>query len=200
MARNLKPKWKQSRREGYSLFDSDKWQKRPSMPGSSMGGQRRRRSSNYALQFREKQKVKRMYGMLERQFRRFFEVAAKKRENTGTAFLQLLEMRLDNVVYRLGIAKTRAAARQLVTHGHVAVNGNRLDIPSHIVQIGDSITVKDKIVKSTHTKVLLEDIKERVTPKWLKKGKMSGEVVALPARDMIDPGINERLIVELYSK
>lgn len=198
MARDLSPKWKRSRREKYSLFGDDKWKKRPTLPGQHPVS--RSRQSSYAVRFREKQKVKRMYGLLERQFRRVFSLASKAKGNTGLKLLQLLEMRLDNVVHNLGLAPTRNAARQLVNHGHVTVNGEKVDIPSYTVSVGDEIYLKDQTKKREFTKILAEDAKKVQTPKWLRKLPNGGKVVAEPSREMIDPGITEQLIVEYYSR
>jgi small subunit ribosomal protein S4 len=198
MARDLSPKWKRSRREKYSLFDDDKWKKRPTLPGEHPVSSSR--PSSYAIRFREKQKVKRIYGLLEKQFRRFFEMADKSRENTGVKLLQLLEMRLDNVVYRLGLTPTRTAARQLVNHGHITVNGNKIDISSYIVKVGDEILVKATSGKKEFIKIFEEQSKKMKTPSWLQKLKQGGKVVSEPKREMIDKGINEQLIVEFYSR
>lgn len=199
MARYTGPKWKLSRRENVSLFDDDKWKKRVGSPG--IHWVQRGRQSEYAEQFREKQKVKRMYGMLEKQFRRFFEMAGKAEGNTGLRLLQLLELRLDNVVYRLGLAKTRSAARQLVNHGHITVNGNKVDIPSYIVSMGDEISVSTKSQKKDFVKNNAEELKSAKQPKWVdKNGKFAGKVTREPLRDDMDQSIREQLIVELYSK
>lgn len=199
MARYTGPKWKLSRRENVSLFDDDKWKKRVGSPG--IHWTQRGRQSEYAEQFREKQKVKRMYGMLERQFRRFFKMAGQAEGNTGLRLLQLLELRLDNVVYRLGMAKTRSAARQLVNHGHVTVNGNKVDIPSYIVSIGDEISIKTSTQKKDFVKNNAEELKSVKVPRWLdKNGNFAGKINREPIRDDMDQSIREQLIVELYSK
>jgi small subunit ribosomal protein S4 len=198
MARDLSPKWKRSRREKYSLFDDDKWKKRPTLPGEHPVSTSR--PSSYAIRFREKQKVKRIYGLLEKQFRRFFEMAEKSHENAGVKLLQLLEMRLDNVVYRLGIAPTRSSARQLVNHGHIAVNGDKIDIPSYIVKVGDEVSLKTSSAKKEFVKILKEEAKSVKTPSWLRNLQSGGKVVAEPKREMIDKGINEQLIIEFYSR
>ena len=198
MARDLSPKWKRCRREKYSLFDNDKWKRRPTLPG--MHPVSRRRPSEYALRFREKQKVKRIYGLLERQFRRFFKKASQHKGNTGVRLLQLLELRLDNVVYRLGLAPTRSAARQYVNHGHITVNGEKVDIPSYIVTVGDEVYFSKRARKKDFAKVLIQEAKSTSVPNWLQKLSGGGKVKAEPAREAIDPGINERYIVELYSR
>jgi small subunit ribosomal protein S4 len=198
MARDLKPKWKKCRRERYSLYDNDKWKKRSTMPGEH--GVTFGRLSSYGLRFREKQKVKRIYGMLERQFSKFFRLAEKSKEDSGKRFLKLLEMRLDNVVYRLGLAPTRSSARQIVTHGHIKVNDKKVNIPSYIVKIGDEIRLKESITKKDFVKINLEYSKRIKTPRWLSRLQNGGKVIMEPAREMIDRGINEQLIVEFYSR
>jgi small subunit ribosomal protein S4 len=163
----------------------------------------RRKVSDYGRQLREKQKVRRIYGVYERQFRRYFRQAVQAKGMTGTALLQLLERRLDNVVYRMGLASSRAQARQLVTHGHIMVNGHKVDIASYSVRPGDVITVKERSRKSPYFKDLAEDFGRKQTPpKWLSVNtdEMSATVVALPEREDIDITINEQLIVEYYSR
>jgi small subunit ribosomal protein S4 len=163
----------------------------------------RRKVSDYGRQLREKQKVRRIYGVYERQFRRYFRQAVQAKGMTGTALLQLLERRLDNVVYRMGLASSRAQARQLVTHGHIMVNGHKVDIASYSVRPGDEITVKERSRKSPYFKDLAEDFgKKQTPPKWLNVNTddMSATVVALPEREDIDITINEQLIVEFYSR
>ena len=158
------------------------------------------KQSEYGLQLSEKQKLRRMYGLLEKQFRLTFDRAARKSGVTGENFLQLLERRLDNVVYRMGMASSRAASRQLVNHGHICVNGKRVTIPSYLVKVNDVITVKENKTK----KAPFQAVKETrvVAPKWLEFSpeKLTGKVIALPVRDDIDLNIEEHLIVELYSK
>jgi small subunit ribosomal protein S4 len=198
MARDLSPKWKRARRERYSLYDNDKWKKRPTLPGEHPSSTSR--PSSYAVRFREKQKVKRIYGLLEKQFKRFFDIASKGKGNTGIRFLQLLEMRLDNVVYRLGLAPTRNAARQLVNHGHITVNNKKVTIPSYIVSVDDEIYLKKKTQKREFSKIFADATKKNKIPGWLSKLASGGKVKMEPAREMIDPGINEQLIVEYYSR
>jgi len=163
----------------------------------------RRKVSDYGRQLREKQKVRRIYGVYERQFRRYFRQAVQAKGMTGSALLQLLERRLDNVVFRMGLASSRAQARQLVTHGHIMVNGHKVDIASYSVRPGDVITVKERSRKSPYFKELAEDFGKRQSPpKWLSLNpdEMSATVVALPEREDIDSTINEQLIVEYYSR
>mgnify|MGYP000787959213 CR=1 FL=1 len=167
------------------------------------GGQMRKKKGEYALQLAEKQKVKFVYGILERQFRSYYEKATRMPGKAGENLLILVERRLDNVVYRLGFAMTRREARQLVTHGHFTVNGQRVDIPSFLVKVGDVIEVREKSRSSVKFKRLLgEDAIQVNVPKWLDHAKntLQGKVVAMPARDDIDFPVEEHLIVELYSK
>jgi len=165
-------------------------------------GQGRVKLSDYGIQLREKQKVKRIYGVLERQFRRYFETANKSKGVTGEILLQQLERRLDNVLLRSGIANSTADARQVVAHGHVKVNGRRVDIASFQVKVGDSIKIDAKEGISKHIKANLELTKDRGTPKWLSvdTNGMEIKIIKLPARDDIGFPVQEQLIVELYSK
>ena len=167
------------------------------------GGQMRKKKSEYALQLTEKQKVKFVYGILEKQFRSYYEKASRMPGKTGENLLILVERRLDNVVYRLGFAMTRREARQLTTHGHFTVNGQRVDIPSYLVKPGDVIEVREKSRSSVKFKRLTgEDAPVVNVPKWLDRDKntLQGKVVAMPQRDDIDFPVEEHLIVELYSK
>ncbi len=195
------------RREGMKLYlkgdrcytDKCAITKRAYVPGQHGGG--RRKLSDYAIQLREKQKAKRFYGVLESQFRKYFEIADKQAGITGDNLLRLLESRLDNVVYRLGFASSRAEARQLVTHGHFRVNGKKVDIPSYLVSVGDIIAVKGKSKSSDKFRGLVENFKGNI-PEWLTVDieKLEGTVVSLPSREDIDLPIAENLIVELYSR
>ena len=208
MARYLGPKLKLSRREGIDLnlksarrsFES-KVKDAGSKPGQH-GKISGARTSDYGAQMRETQKAKRLYGVLERQFRRYFAEAERITGNTGENLLSLVERRLDNVVYRLGYASTRREARQLVNHGHYTVNGKRVNIPSYTVNVGDVIAVCENSCSATRFKKMKEDDAFIAAPKWLERDKntLSGKVIALPARDDIDFEIAENLIVELYSK
>ena len=169
----------------------------------NQAGNMRKKKSEYALQLTEKQKVKFVYGILEKQFRMYYEKAVRMQGKTGENLLVLCERRLDNVVYRLGFAKTRREARQLATHGHFTVNGQRVDIPSFLVKTGDVIEVREKSRASVKFKGLLGEDAPMVTlPKWLTRDKntLQGTVVALPSREDIDFPVEEHLIVELYSK
>ena len=194
------------RREGAKLFlKGDRclskkcaMERRPSIPGQHPNT--RKKPSEYQTQLREKQKVKRAYGLLEKQFYAYYVEAERLRGKTGENMLSLLERRLDNVVYRMGMASSRAAARQLVNHGHICVNGRRVNIPSYSVKANDQISVKENKAKKEPFKAVRET--RVVVPKWLEFSpeKLTGKVVALPARDDIDLNIEEHLIVELYSK
>ena len=166
------------------------------------GGQMRKKKSEYALQLTEKQKVKFVYGILEKQFRSYYEKASRAEGNTGEVLLSMLERRLDNVVYRLGYASTRREARQLVNHGHFTVNGKRVNIPSFLVKVGDLVAVCEASVSKPRFKKMKEDDAFVAAPKWLDRDKntLQGKVVAIPTKEDIDFEIAEHLIVELYSK
>ena len=162
----------------------------------------RRKQSEYGLQLNEKQKVKFIYGVLEKQFRKYYVMATKRQGITGEMLLQILESRLDNVVYRLGLANTRREARQIVNHGHITVNGQKVDIPSYLVKAGDVVAVREKSKNSVRIKEIVETNANRVIPKWLSmdKNTLTGKVIALAERDDIDYEVEEQRIVELYSK
>ena len=208
MARYTDSVCRMCRREGTKLFlKGEKCfstkcavQNRPTPPGQH-GQARQRKASEYGLQLREKQKAKRAYGVLENQFHRYFEEADRMKGITGENLLQLLELRLDNVVYRLGLAKTRRMARQVVGHGHIRVNGQKVDIPSYSVKVGDVITLRQRSAEMEMFKVLREGT-TAVTPKWLTfdAPNLTGTVNALPAREDIDLAIAENMIVEFYSR
>lgn len=206
MARDTHSIVKMSRREGYALHPKahKALVKRPSLPGQQgQGGMRRVRNSQYALQLREKQKVKRLYGLLERQFSNLMKEASRKQGQSGEVLLRLLEQRADNVVYRAGFAVSRRAARQLVTHGHFMLNGKRVDIPSIRLREGDVLTIREHSKQTDYFKKL-DDVSPApsATPAWLKvdRKKVSVEVTSLPSRDDAEPDINEQLIVEYYSR
>jgi small subunit ribosomal protein S4 len=172
------------------------------MPPGQHGKLRKAKIVGYGLQLREKQKVKRIYGVLENQFRRYFEMADRTRGITGETLLQLLERRLDNVLYRLGLATSRAQARQLARHGHFTVNGRKVDIPSYSVKPGDVIGVRAGSAENPAIQHALEEVKGRGVPEWLSfdSGTMSGRIASLPTREQINLPVQEQLIVELYSK
>lgn len=162
----------------------------------------RRKKSEYGMQLSEKQKVKFIYGILEKQFHLYYVMAAKRLGVTGEMLLQILESRLDNVVYRMGFAKTRSAARQLVNHAHITVNGKKVNIPSYLVKVGDVVTFKEKSLKNDSIKAVAEKNASRTIPAWLEVNKdaLSGKVVTMPARSDIDYPVKEQLIVEFYSR
>ena len=203
MAKNMQPIVKRCRTLGISpaVMGYTGNSKRES--NRNPGPQRRSKKSEYALQLTEKQKVKFIYGVLEKQFHSYYEKASRMKGNTGDELMTLLERRLDNVVFRLGLAGTRREARQLVNHGHYTVNGKRVNIPSYLVKEGDVIAVCDNSRSTARFKKLVEDDKFVAAPKWLEKDKnapLEGKVVAMPARDDIDFDVSVNLIVELYSK
>jgi len=178
-------------------------EKRNYAPGQhGKGGRIKKKLEGYGLQLREKQKVKRLYGMQEEQFALTFKRAAQEKGVVGETLLQKLERRLDNVVYRLGVGSSRAQARQVVCHGHVRLNGKRIDIPSYQVEVGDVVTLAPRAAKNVLVAAALEAVKGRGVPKWLEldAAALSGRVLSLPARDDINFPIQEQLIVELYSK
>ena len=208
MARNTDAVCRQCRREGLKLFlKGDRCYsakcgvtRRSYAPGQH--GQGRKKASEYGLQFRTKQRAKRFYGVLEKQFSHYFEMAEAKQGITGENLLRLLESRFDNVVYRLGWGASRAEARQLVVHGHFTINGNKVDIPSYLVKAGDVISIKEKSRASEKFKAILDGNAGRPVPKWLDKNDktIEGKVVSLPTRQEIDFVGEEHLIVEYYSK
>ena len=203
MARYTGPKTKISRRFGVPIFGPSKAMERKNYgPGIHGPKGSRRKQSEYAVALAEKQKLRYQYGLLERQFRRYFKTALTRRGITGVILLQLLETRLDNVVFRLGFANSRSAARQMVSHGHVAVNGRKVDISSFNTKAGDVITVKDKAGSRRLAAQYVELTQIVPIPEWLTvdKENFSGTVTRIPTRDEIQPIVNEQLIVELYSR
>ncbi len=207
MARYIGPKAKLSRREGTDLFlksarrsleSKCKLDSKPGQHGRTSGA----RTSDYGSQLREKQKVKRMYGVLERQFRRYFAEADRRKGNTGETLLQLLESRLDNVVYRLGFASTRAEARQLVSHKAIVVNAGVVNIPSYQVKVGDVVSVREKAKKQVRIAEALSLAEQSGFPMWISVDakKMEGSLKTLPDRSDFNQEVNESLIVELYSR
>jgi small subunit ribosomal protein S4 len=209
MARYIGPVCRLCRREGMKLFlkgercytEKCAIEKRNLPPGQH-GKLRKAKLVGYGLQLREKQKVKRIYGVLENQFRRYFEVADRTRGITGETLLQLLERRMDNVIYRLGLSTSRAQARQLVRHGHFQVNGRKVDIPSYQLKAGDVITVRGTSAQAPAIVHAMEEVKGRGIPEWLTfdPAAMTGRVQSLPTRAQINLPVQEQLIVELYSK
>ena len=206
MARSIGPKCKLARREGTDLFlksarrSLDSKCKLDSVPGQH--GNRRTRLSDYGLQLREKQKIRRIYGVLERQFRRYFEEASRRKGSTGELLLQLLESRLDNVVYRMGFGSTRAEARQLVAHKAITVNGQVVNIPSFSVRAGDVVAIREKAKKQTRIQEALNLATQIGLPSWVSvdANKMEGTYKNVPDRVELYSDINEQLVVEFYSK
>ena len=199
MAKNMQPIAKRCKALGISPAEMGYAKK---TTNRNPGGQMRKKKSEYGLQLAEKQKVKFIYGVLEKQFRAYYEKAERKQGVTGEILLQELERRLDNVAYRMGFANTRREARQLVNHAHFTVNGKRVNIPSFQVKPGDVVAVCEKSRTTTKFKSLLEENGKKACPKWIEKANdaFEGKVVAMPARDDIDYEVAEHLIVELYSK
>jgi small subunit ribosomal protein S4 len=203
MARHTGPKDKISRRFGVPLFGTTKTLETKNYPPGMHGPKGgRRKASDYAIALAEKQKLRYQYGILERQFRRYFGIAQKKRGVTGELLLQMLETRLDNVVFRLGFANSRSAARQFVGHGHVIVNGRKVDVPSYGVKAGDVVSVKDNARSRSLAARSIELMQITPVPDWLvlEKDNFKGTVSRIPTRDEIAPIVNEQLIVELYSR
>lgn len=212
MSKYIGPVCRLCRREGEKLFLKGSrcltpkcaFERRPYAPGQhgKDAQMKRSRTSDYATQLREKQKARRVYGLLEAQFRRCYERAIRSRGLTGEIMLQLLERRLDNVVYRLGFAENRAQARVLVTHGHFNVNGRRTDIPSMTLKLGDVVQVREGSRQRTYFKSLPDFAETRTAPVWLSRdvAGLSGKMVQLPSRQDIDANLNEQLIVEYYSR
>lgn len=208
MARYTDASCRLCRREGEKLFlkgsrcytDKCAISRRAYAPGQH--GQARKKQSEYGLQLREKQKAKRFYGILEKQFSSYYDKASRKKGITGENLLFILESRLDNIVYRLGLATSRAEARQFVTHGHFQINGKRVNIPSYLVKVGDVISLAQKSKESARFDQVLDVTNGRVVPSWLEfnADNFTGKVVALPTREEVDAPVQEHLIVELYSK
>jgi small subunit ribosomal protein S4 len=211
MARYRGPACKLCRREGEKLFLKGQrcftakcaFEKRSYPPG--MHGRRgrfRRKTTDFGTQLREKQKARRMYGVMERQFRRYFKDAERRKGVTGANLLQILESRLDNIVYRLGFAGSRAQARQLVRHGHFAINGKKTDIPSYLVKPGDEIAVRGKSKQNAYFETVAQEMEHRFVQEWLSVdiSTLSGRVLSLPSREEIEAPLNEQVITEYYSR
>jgi small subunit ribosomal protein S4 len=201
MSRYTGPSWKVSRRLGFSILENGKeLAKRPYAPGQH-GNDRRKKPSEYGEQLTEKQKLRNMYGVSERQFQRLFRIAkADKKVVTGLAFMRILESRLDNLCYRFGFARTRRQARQLVNHGHVLVNGKKVDIPSYLVKVGDVVTLTDKARKFALVADAQKNLVTMVPYVSLDKEKLEGKYVRLPERNELTPEIDEAKIVEFYNR
>lgn len=210
MAKNIRPSCRMCRREGIKLFlkgakcptDKCPVAKRSFPPGQHGQTTMRKKVSNYGVQLREKQKVKRMYGVLERQFKHYFKIAERSKGVTGLVLLQLLERRLDNVLFRINLAGSRAAARQIVFHGFARVNGRRVDIPSYTVKPGDVISLAVKDPAAKRLAETREALKDRAVPKWLQADpkELKATITNLPTKEDVGFPIQEQLIVELYSK
>lgn len=199
MARYTGPKDRLSRREGIDLFNKGAKLTRLNVPPGIHGPKGFRNKSQYGRQLREKQKVKRIYGLMEKQFKNYVLKALRSKGNTGEALLALFERRLDNVIYRLGFTPTRSAARQLVSHGQVSVNAKKVNIPSYQVKIGDTIVLSSKVQKIPYVKKLLEGDNEKI-PSWLKRKAAAGNIASLPKREDVTEPISEQDIVEFYSR
>ena len=200
MARYTGPAYKKSRRLGFSTLENGKeLAKRPYAPGQH-GQDRRKKLSEYGIQMQEKQKVRILYGLNEKQFRRTFEKASKMKGIAGENLLVLLESRLDNIVYRLGMARTRRSARQIVNHGHILVNGKKVDIPSYTTKVGDIISVKEN--SKNHPSIIDSLEQNRTVPAFLEMDKknLTGKYLRTPERSELNPEVNEQLIVEFYNR
>ncbi len=200
MARYTGPKRKLSRREGVALFAKDAayMERKGAVVPGAHGVRRTRRVSEYGIQLREKQKAKRTFGILERQFNKYYQMASKRRGNTGIAMMELLESRLDNVVYRLGFSPSRAGARQLVSHGHVVVDNKKVNIPSYQVKPNSTVAILTKMSDNIQVKKSLDS--SETLPEWLERKATVGKVLRLPNRDEMEQNVNEQLIVEWYSR
>lgn len=200
MARYTGPKRRLSRREGVALFAKDTAyiERKGAVPPGQRGTRRPRKLSEYGLQLREKQKAKRIYGILEKQFSRYYQAASKSKGNRGEKMIELLETRLDNVVYRLGFAGSRAGARQFVSHGHILVNGQKVTFPSFEVKPGSTIALLGKMLDNSQVRKSLDA--QQTLPGWLERQATVGKVLRLPSRDEAEQGISEQLIVEYYSR
>ena len=201
MSRYTGSTWKVSRRLGYSISETGKeLQNRKYAPGQH--GQRRAKLSEYGMQLQEKQKVRFTYGVSEKQFKKLFDFASKMKGKQGDNFLVLLETRLDNVVYRMGLGTSRAEARQIVRHGHILVNGKKVNIPSYLINKNDTVTLAEASVNSEKIKAIMEQTAGRVVPAWIEFNaeQKKATIVELPKREEVDLTVQEHLIVELYSK
>lgn len=200
MARYTGPKRRLSRREGIALFAKDNKviERKGAVAPGPKGSRLRRRLSEYGVQLREKQKCKRMFGLTEKQFAKLYREAASKGSGAGERFLQMLESRLDNVVYRLGLASSRQEARQMVTHGHVSVDGKKVSVPSLNVKINSVVAISANFVDNTQVQKNLSQ--DQTLPEWLERKATVGKVLRVPTRDEMEQSVNERLIVEFYSR
>ena len=199
MARYTGPKDRLSRREGFDLFGKGAKLTRLTVPPGVHGPRGTRRSSQYSKQLREKQKVKRLYGVLEKQFRKYVDLALKSKGNTGEVLLSYLERRLDNVIFRLGFAATRPAARQLISHKHIIIDGKKVNIPSYLVRPGETIMMTSVAMSIPSIKRLLDEEDFQV-PSWLRRKAAAGKIVSIPKKDDITEPISGQDIVEFYSR
>ena len=202
MARYKGPRVRISRRFGVAIFGNSKYLERRQYPPGVHGPRAHRKNSEYAMGLMEKQKMRYYYGLLEKQFRNIYEAAARRRGVTGTIMLEMLETRLDNVVYQLGFGQTRAQARQMVVHGHILVNGRKVTIPSYVVKVGDTVDVKEKAVSRQLAAHNMELSTNRIIPAWLGPNKDSfrGTIMRMPTREDIQPIANDQAVVEFYSR
>lgn len=200
MARYIGPKRRLSRREGLPLFSKDikAMERKGALPPGQHGGKMRRRVSEYGIQLREKQKAKRFYGILEKQFKGYVTSASKIKGATGFSLLKALECRLDNVVFRLGFARSRAEARQFVSHGHINIDDKKVTIPSYSIKVGETIAISDNLRDNTQVKKSLEEF--QTLPEWLDRKATIGKVLRMPKREEMEQSIDEQLIVEFYSR
>ncbi len=200
MARYTGPKRRLSRREGIPLTSKDvkALERKGAIPPGQIGTRRRGKISEYGVQLREKQKAKRLFGLMEKQFRGYFVKASKVKGETGTTLLRLLETRLDNVVYKLGLSESRAGARQLVSHGHISVDGKKINIPSYNVKQEQTVALSPKLSDNIQVKKVLE--KAETLPEWLDRKATVGKVLRYPNREEMEQSVNEQLIVEFYSR
>ncbi|MBI2017481.1 30S ribosomal protein S4 [Candidatus Daviesbacteria bacterium] len=200
MGRYTGPKRRLSRREGLPLFAKDvkSLERKGIIPPGQHGLKSRRRISEYGIQLREKQKAKRFYGLMERQFKKYVDLASKVKGSTGLALLHFLESRLDNIVYRLGFASSRAGARQIVSHGHILVDGKKVNIPSYQMKIGQTLAISSKLLDNTQVKKSLDN--QETLPEWLERKATVGKVLRMPERSEMEQAIDEQLIVEYYSR
>ena len=200
MARYTGPKRRLSRREGFPLFSKDAkaLERKGALAPGQHGGKMRRRISEYGIQLREKQKAKRFYGILEKQFKGYVTSASKIKGATGLSLLKILESRLDNVVFRLGFTRSRAEARQFVSHGHINIDDKKVTIPSYSVKVGETIAISNNLRDNTQIKKSLEEF--QTLPEWLDRKATVGKVLRMPTREEMEQSIDEQLIVEFYSR
>lgn len=200
MSRYTGPKWKVARALDYPIFGDESYKRRPTKPGMHGKSSKVRSSSTYATQFIEKQKIKKMYGLSEKQFVRFFSLAQKSHGNVANKLLELLELRLDNIVYRLKLANSRPQARQFVTHGHIVVNGKKASIPSMFLKPGDELKLVNKFIGTDWVSGIMEKNKSQTIPSWLSALDNGGLVKVAPKSDDFEKDLNPQLVVELYSR